>query len=204
MNRYIFDKKVTGSITALKNFFLTGPPRSGKTTLLMQIMSSLKEYNVRISGIMCPEVRRHGFRWGFKIIDLKRGREGILASIEVRKGPRISKYRVNLQDLEEIGVKALEEALVDNSQVVIIDEIGKMELVSPKFSRVVKSLLDSNKVILGIIHASYNHPLLNEIRRRNDTKIYWINRNTPENIRRNIHNEILKAILERLGGYAGN
>ena len=87
----------------VKNFFITGPPKSGKTTLLMEIIKELKKRNYTIAGITCPEVIKNNRRWGFKIIDLKTNKEGILASIEVPNGPVVSKYRVNMEDLEQIG-----------------------------------------------------------------------------------------------------
>jgi len=198
VNRFNPTRNETNLLYTLKNFFITGPPRAGKTTLLKRIMQTLREHNIKLAGILCPEVRVNNRRWGFKIIDLKTSREGILASIEIPKGPKISKYRVNVVDLEEVGVKALQNALRDESEVVIVDEIGKMELVSENFSHTVKQLLDSDKILLGIIPARYTHPLLSEIRRRRDTKIYWIGRETPASIRQKIHDEIVEIILKRL------
>ncbi len=182
----------------IKNFFLTGPPKSGKTTLLNEIIENLKRRGVIISGIMCPEVIINRRRWGFKIIDIKTGREGILASIEIKSGPRVSKYGVNLMDLEEIGINALITALNDESNVVVIDEIGKMELFSEKFEQAVRRLLASGKPVIGVISYTYNHPLIREIKSRKDCKVYVIRRDSTLQHRLRIKNEIIRRILEIL------
>lgn len=106
---------------------------------------------------------------GFKIKDLASGREGILAHVEQKGGPQVSKYRVNIFDLEDIGVKAIEEAK-DRADWIIIDEIGKMELYSKKFENVVRELLSSNKNILATVHWKYEHSLIVEIKRNYEVR----------------------------------
>jgi len=184
----------------VKNFFITGPPKSGKTTLLMEIIKELKKRNYTIAGITCPEVIKNNRRWGFKIIDLKTNKEGILASIEVPNGPVVSKYRVNMEDLEQIGVTALRNALYDESDIVIIDEIGKMELFSKNFANAVRDLLNSKKPVIGIVPIRSNHPLVLEIKKkRRDTKTYLITRQTSRNQREQIKTEIINSILTLTG-----
>ena len=184
----------------VKNFFITGPPKSGKTTLLMEIIKELKKRNYTIAGITCPEVVKNNRRWGFKIIDLKTNKEGILASIEVPNGPVVSKYRVNMEDLEQIGVTALRNALYDESDIVIIDEIGKMELFSKNFANAVRDLLNSKKPVIGIVPIRSNHPLVLEIKKkRRDTKTYLITRQTSRNRREQIKTEIINSILTLTG-----
>ena len=184
----------------VKNFFITGPPKSGKTTLLMEIIKELKKRNYTIAGITCPEVIKNNRRWGFKIIDLKTNKEGILASIEVPNGPVVSKYRVNMEDLEQIGVIALRNALYDESDIVIIDEIGKMELFSKNFANAVRDLLNSKKPVIGIVPIRSNHPLVLEIKKkRRDTKTYLITRQTSRNQREQIKTEIINSILTLTG-----
>lgn len=183
-----------------KNFFITGPPKSGKSTMLMDIRRNLEERGIIISGIICPEVAVNKSRWGFKIISIKTKKEGVLASIETKSRYRVSKYGVNINDLENIGVRALEEALVDESQVVIIDEIGKMELMSKKFENAVQKLLDSKKIILGVVALKYNHPLILKIKTdRKDTKVYYIGRDTSQKTKEMIKQDIIRRTVELLG-----
>ena len=164
-----------------KNFFITGPPRSGKTTLIFTIINELKSMSLKIAGVYCPEERAGYIRKGFKIVDLKTGKEGILARKEANfTGPKVGKYTVNLEDLDEIGTNAIESALKDESDVIVIDEIGKMELKSKNFEHAVLRALNSKKPVIGVIHRKQDHPLLKQIKMRGDTLIYYIDRNTSK------------------------
>ncbi|MGQ4892417.1 MAG: NTPase [Candidatus Njordarchaeia archaeon] len=179
----------------VKNFLITGPPRSGKTTLLMDIAKKLEEMGYKISGITCPEIREQGRRKGFKIIDIEEKREGTLASVTSNKpGPKIGKYTVNIEDLDEIGTKAITKAINGDAEIILIDEIGVMELMSKNFQQAVKNALNSQKPVIGIIHRKSNHPLLREIRTRKDIKIYHIDRTTPKTQREKIKKEIIEQV----------
>jgi nucleoside-triphosphatase len=148
----------------LKNIFLTGKPRSGKTTMVMRIVQQLDS----AGGFFTQEFCRNNQRIGFKITTLA-GREGILAKKGFRSRFRLGKYGINLRDLESIGVAAIEEA-VKKKEVVVIDEIGKMELFSLKFRNAVLQALDSKRRVLGTIQQS-DLPFLKQIRLRRDTTI---------------------------------
>ncbi|MFQ6020933.1 MAG: NTPase [Candidatus Aenigmatarchaeota archaeon] len=125
--------------------FITGNPGCGKTSLIKKLIK-----NKNVSGFYTEEIRNK-IRKGFKIIDIKTKEKGILASINIKEGPKVSKYRVNLKDLERIGIKALER----KSDLIIIDEIGKMELCSEKFENKLKEVLKSNKNILATLGKNY-------------------------------------------------
>lgn len=178
-----------------KNILITGPPKSGKTRIINNIIRILKSNNFTLAGIICPEIIRGGVRYGFKIIDIKSGREGILASVNELNGPKISKYRVNLFNLEKIGVKALENALRDDSHIVVIDEIGKMEFVSQKFIEAVIKLLDSRKPVLGVIAYKSFNPIIKEIKNRDDVILYVLDRKMSQAARTKITHEIINKLL---------
>ena len=115
-------------------FFLTGRPGIGKTTVLLRIVEELKKRDLKIGGLISQEIRRAGTRVGFKIIDLDSGREGWLAHVRQPVGPKVGKYRVCMKDLESIGVDAILRALRE-ADIVVIDEIGPMELFSQLFQK---------------------------------------------------------------------
>ncbi|MBU4310532.1 AAA family ATPase, partial [bacterium] len=108
------------------NILLTGRPGIGKTSILKEIIDTLK---INAGGFYTKEVREGETRKGFEIITLN-GKRGILAHIDCRSPYRVSKYGVNIKDLEEIAAPAIAEAL-RNKECIIIDEIGRMELYSP-------------------------------------------------------------------------
>ena len=155
--------------------FVTGPPGSGKTTAVMRAVEELKRRGLRVGGMVSREVRRGGSRWGFEVVDLDTGRVGVLASVEQRQGPSVGKYRVNLADLEGVGVEAIERA-VESCDVVVIDEVGPMELLSPHFQDAVRRALGSGKPLLGTVHFKAKGGLVDEVKRRPDVKLLVLTR----------------------------
>jgi nucleoside-triphosphatase len=163
---------------------ITGRPGCGKTTLVKRFMEASDK---AVGGILSEEIRIAGTRRGFKIVDIASEKEGILAHVDQREGPRIGKYRVNLEDLDEIGVKAIEDALRE-SEIVIIDEIGPMELKSEKFINAVRQAFESGRDVIATIHYKSRHPVLDEIRGRKDVGLYRIDETNRDGV--------LKEILE--------
>jgi nucleoside-triphosphatase len=138
---------------------LTGAPRAGKSTLLAKILDRL---GCRAGGVLAREVRRGGERVGFELQDLLGGEVGTLASVD-GEGPRLGKYRINLQNLENIGARAIERA-AEVAELVVIDEVGPMELFSDGFVRAVEAALESDKPMIVVVHAMSRHPLAKRIR----------------------------------------
>jgi Predicted nucleotide kinase len=78
-----------------------------------------------------------------------------LASKKLKvQGPRVGSYTVNLEDIEIIAVQALERAY-NNADLIVIDEIGTMELFSQSFRNIVGKILKSNKNCLSTIHRNH-------------------------------------------------
>lgn len=131
------------------------------------------ERNISIGGIFAPEIKAHGKRSGFGIIDIMTGQKGVLAC-KGCKGPEVGNYGVNLEDLENIGVRALENAL-ETSEYILIDEIAPMELKSPKFSKVIEKVFASSKNVIAIIHKKSNNPVITDIKNRDDVILFDVN-----------------------------
>ena len=153
--------------------FLTGCPGVGKTTVLLKAVGVLRARGWTVGGMISREVRERGERVGFEISDLCSGRLGWLAHVGQQSGPRIGKYQVNLADLEGVGVSAISEA-VERSDVVVVDEIGPMELSSERFRQAVKRVVDCEKLVAGVIHWMARDRLLEEVRAREDAQIYVV------------------------------
>lgn len=174
-------------------FLLTGRPGIGKTTALAGIVDRLRRAEVAVGGVMSREIRIAGMRRGFELVDLLSGEVGTLADM-TGKGPTLGKYRVNLQDLEEIGVTALENSL-ERADVTAIDEIGPMELYCEKFLRAIRKALESRKPIVGTIHSNLRHPIVDEIGRGTNAEVLEV---TYSN-RDRIPGEVADRILQLLG-----
>ncbi|MBS3782646.1 MAG: DUF2478 domain-containing protein [Candidatus Thermoplasmatota archaeon] len=130
------------------NIFITGPPRSGKSTLIGEI---LEEINLNAEGLRTPDIREDGQRKGFKLVDINSGEEGILAHVNVKEGPKVSRYRVDMNDLKKFTEKSLDN-ISQECDIVVIDEIGTMELYSDYFVKKVEELLEANRPVMAVLH----------------------------------------------------
>ena len=173
--------------------FITGPPRIGKTTVIKRVMAVLEEAGFRAGGIFCPEICGGGRRLGFEVIDVLTGDKGVLAHILQRSGPRIGKYRVNLDDLSRIGVHAMKTA-VEEADYIVIDEVGPMELQGRDFQLAIMKALESSKPVLGILHWKMKHPIIKSIKAVKGVKIYEVTRENRDSIHEVLINEIHKTL----------
>ena len=127
-------------------YLLTGTPGTGKTSLIRQ---ALTDCEINAGGFYTEEIRSQGTRVGFRLVTLD-SREAVLSHIDFDKRFRVGKYGVDIDALNRVGVAALQKA-ASRCDLIIIDEIGKMELLSFEFRNVVRDLIESNRKILGTI-----------------------------------------------------
>lgn len=121
-------------------------------------------------GMISGEIRRTGLRIGFSLEDLMTQERGILADVDQKEGPRVGKYRVNLPDIQRIGVSAIRRAMTD-ADVIVVDELGPMELHSMSFILAVEMALTSPKDFVGTIHKRASHYLVTAIKSNSDYEI---------------------------------
>jgi nucleoside-triphosphatase len=129
-------------------FIIIGRPGSGKSTCIMLLLEKLRASGTKVGGIRTPELRERGIRKGFAVEDILTGQSDIFASTDFREGPSVSKYRVSVERFESIAMPALRRAL-EECEVVVIDEIGKMELLSRNFLEVVRDIWESEIISVG-------------------------------------------------------
>jgi nucleoside-triphosphatase len=129
------------------SLLLTGRPGVGKSTLLRSVLDAVA---VPAGGFFTPEVRdAHERRAGFDIATLD-GQRAAFARSGVDWGRRFGRYGVDLDALERVGVPAVEAAIAAG-RLVVIDEIGKFELASVAFQRVVLEALRHHRVLFATI-----------------------------------------------------
>jgi len=151
---------------------LTGQPGTGKTALIKEALARTK---VKGGGFYTEEMRTGGIRQGFRIVTLG-GQEAILAHISISSPYQVSKYRVDTDALDRVAVAALRQAL-NESDLIVIDEIGKMELLSPLFREAVTQAIDSGKRVLGTIMFN-SHPFADEIKRHPEVEVLLVTKDS--------------------------
>jgi nucleoside-triphosphatase len=155
-------------------YLLTGPPGTGKTSLIMEAISGMKG---KAGGFYTEEIRSQGVRQGFRLVTLA-GQSAVLSHINFQSRYRVGKYGVDVDSLERVGVVALNQALRE-CELVVIDEIGRMELLSAAFREAVDNILNSGKRLLGTIMLN-PHPYADAIKRRPQVNLITITRDNHQ------------------------
>ncbi|HUK49902.1 MAG TPA: NTPase [Terriglobales bacterium] len=161
--------------------FLTGEPGCGKTTAVEKTIRLLNDKKIKVGGFISHETREIGVRIGFSIKDLLTNRTGTLANTKQRTGPRLGRYYVNLQDITDIGVSAIEQAILE-ADLIVVDELGPMELKSIDFTKAVRKALTTPKPFLGTLHKHATHELVNEVRSKPEFQIIEVNLQNRETL----------------------
>ncbi len=154
---------------------LTGLPRCGKTTAVMKIISKLD--GEKIAGFYTQEIRIGGIRKGFRWCRLD-GTTETLAHVDI-KGPfRVGKYGVDVASFEKSVVPILDIEKTD-TQLFVIDEIGKMECFSKEFVAAIRRLFKSDKSVLATV-ALKGSGLISEVKDYPDTRLFNLTRNNSQ------------------------
>ena len=151
-----------------KNIVLTGRPGIGKSTVIRKIIHALDPESA--DGFWSSEIREKNRRVGFSINTLS-GETGILAHVDLRRGPCVGKYRVNIEDLESLAIPTLVEAR-KLGKIIVIDEIASMELCSHQFAPEVRRCLDTGRAIATLQRRRGSFQ--DEVRNRNDVDLIEI------------------------------
>lgn len=170
---------------------ITGLPRSGKSAVMEKVVAMLADErlaeirsrggeadaNAIVGGMRTEPIVENGERVGYKCIDIRSGAEGVIAHKSIDSRLRVLGYGIDTSELERVGVPAIEGACED-CEVIIIDEIGKFAVESESFVAAVRAALIEDKPTLLALHKKSRHPLLQDIRRRDDARILEV---TPVN-----------------------
>jgi len=171
-------------------YLLTGRPGTGKTSLIKQVVAGMKG---KAGGFYTEEIRSHGVREGFRLVTLD-GQDAILAHVNIHSPYRVSRYGVDIDNLDRVGVLALYQA-AQQCDLVVIDEIGKMELFSANFREAILQIIDSGKRVLGTIMLS-SDPRADAIKRKPQVKLVTVTRTN--------HQEVLEELLNWLNASSGS
>lgn len=132
----------------MKNLIVSGKPGCGKTTLIEEAVLPFKD---RLGGFVTREAREGGARIGFELVAFD-GRRGVFASKRIASAQRINKYGVDLAVLDDVGVGAMRAAR-QAGRLVVVDEIGAMEMLSERFREEVFACLNAAVPVLATCRA---------------------------------------------------
>ena len=136
-----------------RTLLLFGRPGVGKTTIIKAIVDTL---GARAGGFYTEEIRGPGGRKGFRLRTLD-GLSVVMAHVNLRAQgrPRVGRYGVNVEAVEQVGVAALRRAM-EKQKVVVMDEIGKMELFCVPFREAVLRAVSGGYTVVATVMAKPN------------------------------------------------
>ncbi|MCL2149311.1 MAG: NTPase [Methanomassiliicoccaceae archaeon] len=156
---------------------ITGLPGSGKTYALLRVIEMLKDHDLLIGGMIDEPLTDGRRRTGLSVRDILTGEAQVFASADIESKIMIGKIGVDLAKFEQVGIAAIRTAC-EKCDVIVIDEVGKVEVESQAFIDAVKDALDVDKPMILTLHKKSRNPLLQDIRRRDDVRVLEV---TPTN-----------------------
>ncbi len=195
----------TSSGMLARRTFVTGQPGSGKTTLVSRVAEALMARGVRCRGFYTEETLKGGKRIGFDVVAIPDGRRGVLARKDGNcKGlPRVGTYSVDVKAFERVALPTLRPlgGAGDKTELIICDEIGRMELKSDKFKAAMRALLDSGAPIFGALTATrYGHkvPFCEYVKGLDDVAVH----NIKKGNRDRVHEELESLAIQEYSAAA--
>ncbi|KAG5245444.1 cancer-related nucleoside-triphosphatase [Salix suchowensis] len=187
-----------------KCFLVTGPPGAGKTTLIMRVLETLKTSNpsLKIQGFYTREIREGIERVGFEVVTLD-GRTAPLASTiistpESTRWPTVGKYKVDIASFEAVALPELQ--IKEDTDLFIIDEVGKMELFSSSFFPAVVKVLESNIPLFASIPIpkfGRDIPAVTRLRNHPGAKIFTLSQSNRDAVREQIYTQLVDSLSEQ-------
>jgi nucleoside-triphosphatase len=168
------------------NLVVTGRPGIGKTTLIQNVIKG----HDNISGFFTQEIKRGRKRVGFAIKTMD-GKTGILAHTDIESPYRVSRYKVNMTDIEKVLLPSIQV----NTALIVIDEIGKMELFSEQFRQKVIEAFHTGKVIATIMEQP--HPFTDALKARKDVHVFTVTEENRDELVNTLRKELTMRSCEK-------
>jgi nucleoside-triphosphatase len=172
---------------------LEGRPGIGKTTVARRLLVVLRDAGIPLGGFVTDEIRSGGRREGFAVRTVD-GQRDILAHLELPGPPRVGRYGVDLPAFERVALPAM--AAPQPVGVVVVDELGKMELASAAFRDAMSDLLDRDVAVVATVHV-HRHPFTDALKRRPDLRVIRVTERSRDALPERLAAELTAAAATR-------
>ncbi len=178
----------TNSIHKAKHFILTGAVGVGKTTLIMNLIERMKAENLSVTGIYTLRKMEHSETTGYDVVNISTGKpEPFLRMEGTSAQEKIGRFFLYPEGLD-VGNAALLDAAQSN--LIVVDEIGRLELAEKGWSVPLQKLLENHN---SNILFSLRENLVDEIILK-----FGISPNKLFRVSGNNTDEIISEILEEI------
>ncbi|XP_060521506.1 cancer-related nucleoside-triphosphatase homolog [Cylas formicarius] len=169
----------------MKNILITGVPGIGKTTVIKHIVEKLITVEgANIHGFFTEEIRNdQKQRMGFDIVMIKENRRIQLADkrgVLPQEGTKyLGQYIVYVKNFEQMVLPLLHSV---SNAILVIDEIGKMELFSSQFEQAVKSLVHRKDIFVIATVPVKGPPIISHLKEDQNCQVFWVNEKTRDTL----------------------
>ena len=168
---------------------LEGRPGIGKTTVARRLLPLLQEAGVPVAGFTTGELRTSRRREGF-VVEAVSGAREVLAHVDLPGPPRVSRYGVDLATFERVALPALRTPRTGG--VVVVDELGKMELASAAFCEAIVELLGRDVGVVATVHLA-RHRFTDALKRRPDIRVVRVTDETRDALPEQLMDDLVAA-----------
>ena len=168
---------------------LEGRPGIGKTTVARRLLHLLQEAGVPVGGFTTAELRTGGRREGF-LVEAVSGAQEVLAHVDLPGPPRVGRYGVDLAAFDRVALPALRPPRTGG--VVVVDELGKMELASAPFRDAIRQLLDRDEAVVATVHQA-RHQFTDALRRRPGIRVVRVTEATRDALPEQLMDRLIGA-----------
>ena len=176
------------------NILITGKPGSGKTTLVVRLVEWLAGDGFKAGGFVTEEIREGSHRVGFKVRDLG-GDAAVLAHVDYKGKPCVGKYGVDVKAFENIALRALEIGKRE-ADLLVVDEIGRMEMASSSFRSSLLQLMDLPLPLLATVHMGKD-AFTDSLLARDDVTVYHISPAIRDSLEGVIYEKVRGVLTDR-------
>jgi nucleoside-triphosphatase len=168
------------------NILLTGSPGVGKTTVIMGVAVRLRAMD--LAGFYTEEMRKRGQREGFRAVTFS-GKSTVLAHVSFKGPHRVGRYRVDLRAFDRLVGPELTRA----ADIILIDEIGKMECFSAAFISAVRRIFDGDLPAVATVAVS-GGGFIAEVKARPDAEILQVTRENRDGMPTRVAEMVMRSV----------
>jgi nucleoside-triphosphatase len=172
---------------------LEGRPGVGKTTLVRRLAASLADAGISLAGFFTEELREAGRRVGFAVETFD-GRRAALAHVDLPGGPSVGRYGVDVAAFERLALPALSKAF--DADLVVIDELGTMELASAAFRAAISDLLEQPVPLVATVHV-FRHPFTDALKGRPGVEIVRLSERNRDELSLRLATQLAARLPQR-------
>ena len=158
----------------MNNILITGLPGAGKTMLIKKLCIIFKEFNP--VGFITKEIIEEGNKTGFELANLY-GDSRVVAHTKLKSKVVVGRFKIDIRALDDFLEKTFYRE--KKTGLYFIDEIGKMECESKKFSKLIIDLMNASRPVIATI-ADKGTGLISDIKKREDVRIFEVTEHTRD------------------------